>query len=305
VIDRPKLISKTRSLVGPLNRARRGVLIALAAVCTSCGSSVAPMAPTPNSASQPRVVAFASGPFQLEGYLWEPAGPGPFPAVLYNHGSEKDPGSKPVLGAFFTARGYVFFVPHRRGQGLSPGPYISDVVAQAPPQQQNQVVVDRLVAQADDVVAALTFLFGRSEVDRGRIALAGCSYGGIETLLVAERDVPLRSGVDFAGAAESWADNPILRARLLEAVDQARVPIFFLQAMNDYDITPSLVVSAEMARLGKPYQVKIYPAYGSTPQDGHGGFCTNARDVWGTDVIAFLETSMPSVPFLKKLTTMP
>jgi carboxymethylenebutenolidase len=251
------------------------------------------MAPTPTSGSQPRVVVFASGPFQLQGYLWEPAGPGPFPTVLYNHGSEKDPGSKPALGAFFTGRGYVFFVPHRRGQGLSPGPYISDIVAQAPPDQQNQVVVDQLVAQADDVIAALMFLSGRTEVDRGRIALAGCSYGGIETLLVAARDVPIRSAVDFAGAAESWAGNPILRATLLAVVDQARVPIFFLQAMNDYDITPSLVLSSEMAKLGKPQQVRIYPAYGTTPQDGHGGFCTNAPDVWGTDVIAFLGTTMP------------
>src|SRR5437867_5625915 len=173
------LSSITRNIVGPLSSARRGGLIALAAVCASCASSTTPMAPTPNGGSQPRVVAFASGPFQLEGYLWEPAGPGPFQTVLYNHGSEKDPGSKAVLGAFFTARGYVFFVPHRRGQGLSPGPYISDIVAQAPPGQQNQVVVDQLVAQADDVVAALTFLLGRSEIDRARIALAGCSYGGI------------------------------------------------------------------------------------------------------------------------------
>jgi carboxymethylenebutenolidase len=249
--------------------------------------------PTPGGVSQPRQVAFASGPFQLQGYLWEPVGTGPFPTVLYNHGSEKEPGSKPALGAFFTGRGYVFFVPHRRGQGLSPGPYISDLVAQAPPDQRNQVVVDQLVAQTDDVVAGLTYLQGLREVDPVRIGVAGCSYGGIETLLIAEGDLPIRSAVDFAGAAESWAGNPILQARLLEAVDHARVPIFFLQAMNDYDITPSLALSSEMAKLGKPNQVKIYPAYGSTPQDGHGGFCTNAPDVWGTDVIAFLGTTMP------------
>jgi hypothetical protein len=42
------------------------------------------------------------------------------------------------------------------------------------------------------------------------------------------------------------------------------VPIFFLQAMNDYNTAPSLLLSAEMARVGKPYQVKIYPPYGTT-----------------------------------------
>jgi dienelactone hydrolase len=254
----------------------------------SCGSPTAPGGSPTTPAGGPRVVSFPSSGIALQGYLWEPSGRGPFPTVLYSHGSEKDPGSKPVLGAFFTSQGYVFFVPHRRGQGLSPGPYISDVVAQAPPQLQNQVVVDQLVAQADDVVAALTYLLGLPEVAPARVAAAGCSYGGIETLLVTERDLPLRAAVDFAGAAQSWAGNPLLQTRLTDAVDRARVPIFFLQAMNDYDTTPSLMLSAEAAKLGKPYQMKIYPAYGTTVEDGHGGFCTNATNVWGSDVLAFL-----------------
>src|SRR5437870_9902633 len=131
-------------------------LLGLVALSASCGSNPsAPSAIAPGAAT-PREVVFPSGGLELHGYLWEPSGRGPFPAVLYNHGSEKLPGSKPVLGAFFTTQGFAFFVPHRRGQGLSPGPYISDIVAQAPPAQQNQVVVDQLVAQVDDVTAALT-----------------------------------------------------------------------------------------------------------------------------------------------------
>jgi dienelactone hydrolase len=241
----------------------------------------------------PREVVFPSDGLNLHGYLWEPSGHGPFPTVLYNHGSEKLPGSKPVLGAFFTAQGFAFFVPHRRGQGLSPGPYISDIVAQAPPAQQNQVVVDQLVAQQDDVAAGLTYLHGLPEIDQARVVVVGCSYGGIETVLASEGNLPVRAAVDFAGAAESWAGNQILQALLVAAVDRAQVPIFFLQAMNDYNTAPSLALSAEMARAGKPYQVKIYPPYGTTVDDGHGGFCTNAPDVWGTEVVAFLQTYMP------------
>src|SRR5262245_16925843 len=267
-------------------------LLALTAACSSHPS--APITVTsPATAPTPREIVFPSGGLDLHGYLWEPSGRGPFPTILYNHGSEKLPGSKPVLGAFFTAQGFVFFVPHRRGQGLSPGPYISDIVAQAPAAQRNQVAVDQLDAQADDVAAALTYLLGLPEVDRARVAVAGCSYGGIETLLASERDLPVRAGVDFAGAAESWAGNPILQTRLTTAVDRARVPIFFLQAMNDYNTTPSVALSGEMARMGKPYQVKIYPPYGTTVDDGHGGFCTNATDVWGGDVLAFLRTYIP------------
>jgi dienelactone hydrolase len=155
------------------------------------------------------------------------------------------------------------------------------------------VVVDQLVAQVEDVAAALTYLLTLPEIDRSRVVVAGCSYGGIETVLASERDLTVRASVDFAGAAESWG-NPILRTRLTDAVDRARVPIFFLQAMNDYNTAPSLALSAEMARVGKPYQVKIYPPYGTTVEDGHGGFCTNAPDVWGADVLAFLRTYIPA-----------
>jgi len=279
---------KVTSLAG----GRHAFLAVLACVAAACGSN--PSGPGGNDASlaNPHEVVFPSDGLQLHGYVWEPAGRAPFPAILYNHGSEKLPGSKPTLGSFFTSQGYVFFVPHRRGQGLSPGPYISDVVAQAPPSQQNQVVVDQLVAQTDDVVAALTYLQTLREVDTSRIAVVGCSYGGIETLLAGERTLPLRAAIDFAGAAESWG-NPILRARLTEAVDRARVPVFFLQAMNDYNTAPSLVLSAEMDRLGKPNQLKIYPPYGTTVDDGHGGFCTNATSVWGADVQTFLRTYLP------------
>ena len=33
------------------------------------------------------VVSFPSGELTLQGVLYKPAGPGPFPAVVYNHGS--------------------------------------------------------------------------------------------------------------------------------------------------------------------------------------------------------------------------
>src|SRR6516162_7199592 len=63
--------------------------------------------------SKAEEVTFPSGKLQLHGFLWKPAGKGPFSAVLWNHGSEKLPGWRPELGAFYTAHNYVFFIPHR------------------------------------------------------------------------------------------------------------------------------------------------------------------------------------------------
>ena len=35
----------------------------------------------------PETVVVPSGKLQLKGFLWKPNGPGPFPTVLFNHGS--------------------------------------------------------------------------------------------------------------------------------------------------------------------------------------------------------------------------
>src|SRR2546423_58854 len=83
-------------------------------------------------------VTFAAADLVLHGRLFVPDGAGPFPAVVWNHGSEKAPGPYfPGLARPFVAAGYVFFAPFRRGQGTSPGPYIMDQVQAAPRAEQN------------------------------------------------------------------------------------------------------------------------------------------------------------------------
>jgi len=66
------------------------------------------------------VVTFPSGGLILHGVLFKPEGAGPFPAVVYNHGSAPGMLSKDAfeaLGPVFAAHGWVFFGPYRRGQG--------------------------------------------------------------------------------------------------------------------------------------------------------------------------------------------
>jgi carboxymethylenebutenolidase len=103
--------------------------------------------------SKPEEVVFPSGGRELYGFLWKPEGAGLFPAIVWNHGSEKLPGSQPTLGKFYTAHSYVFFVPHRRGQGRSPGEYIQDLVAQAPASERARRMVELQQSEVDDVIA--------------------------------------------------------------------------------------------------------------------------------------------------------
>ncbi len=242
--------------------------------------------------SKPEEVVFRNGGQELHGFLWKPEGNGPFPAIVWNHGSEKMPGSQPVLAKFYTAHSYVFFVPHRRGQGRSPGVYIQDLVIQAPPGARAWRMVELQEAEVDDVIAGLNYLKSRAFVDPARIAISGCSYGGIQTLLTGERDVEVKALVPFAPGAMSWEQNGPLQDRLKRAVDLAKAPVLLIQAENDYSLAPSRALSKEAIKKKKDFQSKIYPAFGNSHQDGHWGFCSSATDVWGNDVLGFLEAQM-------------
>jgi len=242
--------------------------------------------------SGPEEVVFPSDGQNLHGFLWKPEGAGPFPAIVWNHGSERITGSHPALARFYTAHSYVFFVPHRRGQGRSPGDYVQDLVQVAPPNERGRRMVELQQDEVDDVIAGLNYLKAQPFVDSSRIAVSGCSYGGIQTLLTGERDVGVKALVPFAPGAMSWEQNLPLRALLIHAIDLAKAPVFLIQAENDYSLAPSQVLSKEAHKKQKDFQSKIYPRFGSTAQDGHWRFCSSATDVWGNDVLAFLAPQM-------------
>ena len=107
-------------------------------------------------------------------------------------------------------------------------------------------------------------------------------------MLTAEKNLGLRSAIPFAAAAMTWNGSSEIQARLIRAVRRATVPVLFVQAENDYDLSPTRVLSKEMEQAGRAHQARIFPAYGTTQSDGHGGFCFRGVDVWGKDVLAFL-----------------
>src|SRR5580704_15570366 len=139
----------------------------------------------------------------------------------------------------------------------------------------------------NDQLAALAWLRTQSFVMPDRIAVAGTSFGGIEAVLGAER-ASYCAAIDSSGAAESWAEAPEVQALMTHAVRNARAPIFFFQAANDYDLSPSRSLSAAMKNAGKEFEIKIYPPFGESTQDGHT-FGYFGSSVWGADVFRFLD----------------
>jgi carboxymethylenebutenolidase len=239
----------------------------------------------------PVEVTFSSGNLVLHGFLYKPEGKGPFPAVLWNHGSERRPGWLPEVAPLFLNQGYVFFIPHRRGHGRSPGEYIMDLLERANQSggssARSRKLVDLMEQHLQDQMAALAYLKGLPEVDPERIAVAGCSFGGIQTVLMAEKGLGVRGAVDFAGAAQNWQHAPDLRARMIQAVEHSQMPIFFIQAKNDYDVSPSQDLAAAMEKSGKPHALQIFPAFGKSNQDAHE-FCIHGGEIWAPHVFSFL-----------------
>jgi carboxymethylenebutenolidase len=242
-------------------------------------------------------VTFQSGRLTLVGFLFKPSGPGPFPAVIWNHGSERNPGTGPQFDAvaeIFGPAGYVVFAPMRRGHGLSEGPYISDQVDRTRqtlgPNAAQQLVVRLLeTEQLDDQLAGLDYLRRLDYVDTTRLAVAGCSYGGIQTLLAAERGSGYKAAIAISPAALSWNGNRLLQDRLIRAVRRIEIPVMLLQPPKDASLEPSRVLGAEFTRLGKPYTGKIYPAAGPEDEQTHCFGGAKGMHVWAADAVAFLD----------------
>ena len=243
------------------------------------------------------IVTFPSGNITLKGVLFKPEGAGPFPAVVYNHGSAAGMLSQEAfdaLGPVFLRHRWVFFGPYRRGQGLSAqaGPYIGDEIDAATRQggvPAGAATMVRLLEtdHLDDQLAAVAWLRKQAFVDVRRIAVAGNSFGGIETVFGAERE-GYCAAVDSAGGAESWDLAPQLQTAMTRAVRNAKAPILFFQAENDWNLAPTKALSAAMKEGRKPYTAKIYPAYGKSHQEGHTfGYFGSA--VWENDVFQFLD----------------
>lgn len=255
-------------------------------------TSLAAAGTAESAVAQPELIGFRSAGLELRGFIWKPAGAGPSPAILWNHGSEKRPGTVDAVAPFFVSRGYVFFVPHRRGQGRSPGPYIMDQLKTAgSPSDRSLMLVKLHEAQLGDQLAALTYLKSLPFVDQGRLAVMGFSFGGIQTMLAVERGPGYRVAVNCSGAAQSWSRSPDLQRRLIAAARRAAIPVFFLQAQNDYDLMPNRVLSEQVKASGKRVESRVYPAFGLGAQGGHG-FCVRGANIWGPDVVRFIEAHL-------------
>ena len=263
------------------------------------GTAGAQGATTPDGGELWLIPSPAAG-ILMRASVYRPAGAGPFPLAIINHGSEQDPNERalaplpafPALTQWFLARGYAVVVPERLGHGLTGGPYLED---QGPCDGPDYVAAGN--GAADSIAAAMKYMAGQAGFRPTGIIVAGNSAGAWGALALAARHpAGVSAVVDFAGGRGGHDDGMPLKNcspdRLVAAAGifgkGERIPTLWLYAANDTYFPPEL--SQRMAdafrAAGGNVEYHLLPAVG---EEGHGLITTSGPSApWVPYVDAFV-----------------
>jgi dienelactone hydrolase len=232
--------------------------------------------------------------------VFRPAGPGPFPLVIVNHGTTQNPERRRLLEApdfdsmaqWFVRRGFAVAVPQRPGHGETGGEYRED---QGGCDEADFARAGR--GAADSIAAAVAYLRTQSFVRRTGVIVVGQSAGGWAALALASRaPAGVRAAIDFAGGlgGRAWdrPDNNCAPDRLIATAAEfgrtSRIPTLWIYTENDSYFAPRLsaaMVAAFRAAGGKA-DYALLPAFGD---DGHFMAERPGSEVaWGPAVERFL-----------------
>jgi dipeptidyl aminopeptidase/acylaminoacyl peptidase len=175
------------------------------------------------------------------------------PAVLFFHGGPRRQmllGFHPMdayswmyaLNQYFAAQGYIVLSVNYRG-GIGYGLDYREAKDFGPDG----------ASEVNDLLGAVAYLQGRSDVDPKRLGIWGGSYGGLMTALGLSRapDV-FAAGVDYAGLynwasffssvglsfPDAAATERAVKSSPIATIDQWRSPVLVVQADDDRDVPP-------------------------------------------------------------------
>jgi dienelactone hydrolase len=234
--------------------------------------------------------------------VFRPAGAGPFPLVVINHGSVQDADQRrkfvqPVFAAgaeFFVERGYAVVVPQRPGHGETGGPYFE---GQGSPCEKADYLKSGL-AVADSIEAAIAYMTRQPFVKRQGIVVVGQSAGGCGALALASRNPKdVAAIINFAGGRggriHNRPNNNCAPERLVEAAARfgatARIPVLSIYTENDsyFSAALSRQIADAYRKAGGNMDYRLLPAFG---EDGHRLFgAREGAPVWGPLVDGFLK----------------
>ncbi len=146
-------------------------------------------------ASQPVRIRSWDG-LEVPALLYQPPGPGPFPAVIHVHGGPHAQAKRSYSGfiQYLVSRGYVVLAPNVRGSTGYGKSYTA---------RDN---LDLGGGPLRDVLACKRWLVERARVDPERVAIMGASYGGYMALAAATfAPTEFAAHVDYFGISDMKA----------------------------------------------------------------------------------------------------
>jgi dienelactone hydrolase len=245
-----------------------------------------------DAASGSVVLRKASGnpSVMLETTIFKPAGTGPFPILILNHGKSlgnphlQERARFLVISKEFVKRGYAVVIPMRTGFGKSTGDYIEE--------ECNMTENGKI--QAHDLQSVLDYTLRQSWADKNRIIIAGQSYGGLTTMAFGTRNFPGVKGlINFAGGLRTSGDDCDWRTSLVEAFANygrtTHVPSIWFYGENDSYFNPAQASQMYDAYVNAGGNAKLV-AFGAFKKDAHS--MSSSRDgvkIWWPEVEIFLQ----------------
>ncbi len=242
---------------------------------------------------------------ELELVVYPPAGSGPFPTVMFNHGSTgsgTDPTlftqtwSSPAVASYFNQRGWQVVFPQRRGRGRSGGLYdegfaLNRSAGYTCDPARSLAGLERALTDLDEVVRHLRT---RPDVDASRLLIGGQSRGGILSIVYSgTRPATFLGAVNFVGG---WMSDTCPNPAAINTVAFARGaafagPTVWLYGENDpfYSLTHRRANPAAFAGAGGRGTFSVFNL--GAGQSGHNVFLF--PDQWGPAVDALLR-SLPA-----------
>lgn len=179
---------------------------------------------------QPVIEASSGKIFTIRINLYQPAGNGPFPLVILNHGIDPDgnPNERTrfhVAAREFVKRGYVVMAPQRFGFGGSEGPF--DTVPCQPESYASRSL--------QELNATLSHARQLPYVDNEKIIIAGHSVGGLITMKAGEQEMQGVKGLINMAGGYNWPDcdwkTPLMAT--MQQAGHSSLPSLWVYTEND------------------------------------------------------------------------
>ena len=183
---------------------------------------------------------------RLEIVVAKPQYQGPYPTIIFNHGSTGQGRNKSlysrtwcpaVVGSYFVERGWMILFPQRRGRGKSGGTYGEGLAPDGSGYSCNvEIALAGFERAVEDLDAVLRHLRERSDVDQSQLAIGGASRGGILSIAYAGmRPATFRGAINFNGGwlGRTCANYEIVNPRLFERGAPAGISTLWLHGSYD------------------------------------------------------------------------